>query len=170
MRRTPEQQLIRLASDNRAIYQDAREWFFAQGPSIVPILIEGLERSELGSVAHRRMLMLLQEFALPSTQPAILKVLRRALETKNVIVLSGAMEAVAVYKNDEALSALISVLQAGELDDVKHAVALLAGWNSDRAVVALTDLLDHPDAGVRKSAENALSQINTSPKPDDDDA
>lgn len=159
---TPEQQLIRLASDHAGTYQDARQWFFDQGPSIVPVLIEGLERSELGSVAHWRILLLLREFALPSTLPAILKAFRQALETKNFIVLPGAMEALAVFKNnDEALSAMISVLQSGELDDVKHAAALLADWGSERVVAALIDLLDHPDAGVRKSAVKALLKIDT---------
>jgi HEAT repeat protein len=161
MRHDPEQQLIRLASDNTAIYQDAREWFFDQGPSIVPVLVEGLERSDLGSVAHWRILLLLREFALPSTLPAILKAFRRALDTRNFIVLPGAMEALAVFKNDEALSALISVLQSGEIDDVKHAVALLGEWGSDRAAEALIVLLDHPEAGVRKSAVKALSRNTT---------
>lgn len=161
MTNSPEQQLIRLASDNAGVYQDARQWFFDQGPSIAPVLIAGLERSDLGSVAHWRILLLLREFALPSTLPAILKAFRQALETKNFIVLPGAMEALAVFKNDEALSALLSVLQSGELDDVKHAAALLGDWGSDRAVQALIDLLDHPDAGVRKSAVKALLKIAT---------
>lgn len=161
MMHDPEHQLIRLASDNLAIYQDTRQWFFDQGPAITPVLIAGLERSELGSVAHWRILLLLREFALPSTLPAILKAFREALETKDFIVLPGAMEALAVFKNDEALSALITVLQSGEVDDVKHAAALLAGWESDRAAEALIDLLDHANAGVRKSAVKALSSINT---------
>jgi HEAT repeat protein len=162
MTHTPEQQLFRLASDHTGIYQDARQWFFDQGPSIVPVLIDGLDKSELGSVAHWRILLLLGEFALPSTLPAILKAFRQALETKNFIVLPGAMEALAVFKNnDEALAAVISVLQSGELDDVKHAAALLGDWGSDRAAEALIDLLDHPDAGVRKSAVKALLKIDT---------
>jgi HEAT repeat protein len=163
MRHSPEQQLIRLASDNTAIYEDARQWFFDQGPSIAPVLIDGLDKSDLGSVAHWRILLLLREFAEPSTLPAILKAFRQALETKNFIVLPGAMEALAVFKNDEALSALISVLESGEIDDVKHAAALLGDWGSDRAAGALINLLDHPDAGVRKSAVKALSEINTAP-------
>jgi len=158
-----EQQLIRLASDNTSIYQDAWQWFLDQGPSIAPVLIDGLDRSDLGSVAHWRILLLLREFALPSTLPAILKAFRQALETKNFIVLPGAMEALAVFKNDEALSALISVLQSGELDDVKHAAALLGDWGGDRAAGALIDLLEHRDAAVRKSAVKALSRINTAP-------
>jgi len=163
MTHTPEQQLIRLASDNTGIYQDARQWFFDQGPSIAPVLIDGLEKSELGSVAHWRILLLLREFAEPSTLPAILKAFRKALETKNFIVLPGAIEALAVFKNDEALSALISVLQTGEIDDVKHAAVLLGDRGGDRAAGALIDLLDHSDPGVRKTAVKALSKINTAP-------
>ncbi len=162
MTHTPEQQLIRLASDNKDIYQDARQWFFDRGASIVPVLIHGLDRSELGSVAHWRILLLLREFALPSTLPAILKAFQHALENKNFIVLPGAIEALAVFKNnDEALSALISLFQSGEIHDVKHGAALLGDWGSDRAAGALIDLLDHADAGVRHSAVRALLKIDT---------
>ena len=142
MMNDPEHQLIRLASDNTGIYHDARQWFFDQGPSIAPILIAGLEREDLGPVAHWRILLLLREFALPSTLPAILKAFRQALEHKNFIVLPGAMEALAVFKNDEALTALISVLRSGEIDDVNHAAALLADWGDDRAAAALGNAAD----------------------------
>ena len=48
MTHTPEQQLFRLASDHTGIYQDARQWFFDQGPSIVPVLIDGLDKKRTG--------------------------------------------------------------------------------------------------------------------------
>src|ERR1044071_4711467 len=133
MTHSPEEQLIRLASDNTSIYQDAWRWFLDQGPSIAPVLIAGLDDSDLGSVCHWRILLILREFAVPSTLPAVLKSFRRALERKDVIVLPGAIEALAVFKTEEALSALISVLQSGEIDDVKHAAALLGDVGGDRA-------------------------------------
>jgi HEAT repeat protein len=160
-RSSPEHQLIRLASDNTSIYQAARQWFLDQGPSITSILIGGLEDADLGSVAHSRILWLLQQFELPSTLPAVLKTFQRALDHKDFIALPAAMEALAAFKSEEALSALISVLQAGEIDDVTHAAALLGDWGGDRATKALIALLDHPDAGVRKSAVQSLLRINT---------
>lgn len=160
---SPERQLIRLASDNTSIYQDARQWFLDQGPSITPVLIGGLDDTDLGSICHWRILLLLREFALPSTLPAVLKSFRRALERQDFIVLPGAMETLAVFKTDEALSALISVLQSGEIDDVKHAAALLGDWGGDLAVDSLITLLDHQDAGVQKSAVKALRKVNTAP-------
>jgi HEAT repeat protein len=159
----PEYQLFRLASDNTSIYQSARQWFWDQGPSIAPVLVAGLDDAKLGSICHWRILLLLREFALPSTLPAVLKAFRRALERGDVIVLPGAIEALAVFKTDEALEALISVLERGEIDDVKHAAVLLADWGGDRATQALIALLDHQDAGVRKSAVKALLKVNTTP-------
>lgn len=156
-----EQQLIRLASDNSGIYQDARNWFLSQGPSIAPILVEGLENSGLGPVAHWRILLLLRELALPSTLPAILKSLRLALERKDPIVLPGAIEAVSAFPAEEAVPALASVLQSGEMDDAKHAAALLGILGGDRAVESLAAALRHPQGGVRKSAVQALLKVNT---------
>lgn len=158
-----EQQLIRLASDNRSIYEDAWHWFLAQGPSITPVLIEGLKDSRLGLVCHWRILLVLREFALPSALPAILEAFHEAFERKDPIVLPGAMEALAVFDSEEATSALISVLQSGEIDDVKHAAALLGNRGDDRAVEALADLLKHEQAGVRQSAVRALLKVNRAP-------
>ena len=161
MRFTPEQQLDRLASDNKGIYQSARQWFFDQGPAIAPLLVSGLDDPHLGSIAHWRILLLLREFALPSTLPAVLKAFRGALERNDVIVLPGALEALAAFKTDEALEALISVLQSGAVDDVNHAAVLLANWGGDRATQALISLLDHQDESVRKSAVKGLRKINS---------
>jgi HEAT repeat protein len=161
MRFTSEQQLERLASDNKRIYQSARRWFLDQGPAIAPVLVSGLDDADLGSVAHWRILLLLREFALPSTLPAVLKAFRSAFERTDVIVLPGALEALAVFQTDDALEALISVLQSGAVDDVNHAAGLLANWGDDRATRALISLLDHQDESVRTSAVKALQKINT---------
>jgi HEAT repeat protein len=160
---TAEQQLIRLASDNKGIYQDAWRWFLSQGPSIAPILVGGLEDSELGSVGHWRILLVLQELALPSTLPAILKAFRLALERKDPIILPGAMEALAVFDTDESLSALVSVLKSGESDAIRHAVALLGNMTSGRAVRSLIDLLNDPQPEVRVSAVHSLQGIESPP-------
>jgi HEAT repeat protein len=160
----PEQQLIRLASDNASIYQDAWRWFLTQGPAIAPVLIAGLQDSELGSVGHWRILLVLRELALPSTLPAILNSFRRALARKDPIVLPGAMEALAAFDTEqEALSALISVLQSGEIDDIVHGAALLGNIASDRVVQPLINLLSHPQPAVRRSAVQALQKINSAP-------
>src|SRR5258708_13131510 len=108
---SPERQLIRLASDYLPAYEDARRWFLAQGPSIVPVLTGGLEDDQLGFVAHWRILLLLREFALPATMPAILKSFHNALESRNPIVLPGAMEALPAIHTPEPAAALVSVLE-----------------------------------------------------------
>lgn len=156
----PEDQLIRLASDNLSIYQDAWNWFLSQGPRIAPNLVAGLEDDDLGSAAHWRILLLLREFALPSTLPAILKAFRRARENRNPIVLPGAMEALAVFDTDEAVSALASLLQSGDVDAAKHATALLGNMGGKRALEVLTGLLDHGKPEIRKSAVQALQRLD----------
>jgi HEAT repeat protein len=161
MRSSLEYQLFRLASDNQSIYEAGRQWFLDQGQDIAPVLADALDNPRLGSIAHWRILLLLREFALPSTLPAVLKAFRSALERDDVIVLPGAMEALAAFKNDEALEALISVFQTGTAHQMTHAAALLANWENDRATEALISLLDHEDAFVRKSALKALQKINT---------
>lgn len=161
MRFNPEDQLVRLASDDKPIYQSAWRWFLDQGPAIAPVLVSGLDDPDLGSIAHWRILLVLREFALPSTLPAVLKAFRSAFERTDVIVLPGALEALAAFKTDEALEALISVLQSGADDDVIHVAGLLANRGDDRATPALISLLDHRDESVRKSATKALQKINT---------
>src|SRR5262245_22715633 len=116
-------QLIRLASDDAGIYQDAWRWFLAQGAASAPDLVRGLDDPRLGSVCHWRILLVLRELALPSTLPAIVTAFRTALATGNAIVLPGAMEALAVFQSEEAESALISALASPDPDVVNHAAA-----------------------------------------------
>lgn len=156
-----EQQLIRLASDNRSIYQDAWRWFGEQGPSVAPALVQGLDDAGLGSVGHWRILLVLRDLALPSTLPAILKCFRLASERNDLIVLPGAMEALAVFHTPETVAALASVFQHGTVDDVKHAAALLGNMGGEAAVQSLSGLLSHKQAEVRTSAVKALLEINT---------
>lgn len=159
----PHDQLIRLASDAASIYDDARRWFLSGGPSVVPILVEGLDEPRLGSVAHWRILLLLRELALPSTLPAIVKAFRAALQEKNPIVLPGAMEALAVFDDDEAMSALLSVLGSGDADFVNHAAVLLGDKGGKRTIDALSVLLTDQDARARQSAVRGLLKIHTDP-------
>ena len=86
----PDRQLVRLASDNTVIYEEARRWYLSLGPSAAGALVEGLRDRKLGSVCHWRILLILREFALPSTLPAILEAFRAALDQKDPIVLPGA--------------------------------------------------------------------------------
>jgi len=156
-----QEQLIRLASDDARIYQDAQRWFLSRGEAIAPALMKGLDDPRLGSVGHWRMLLLLRELALPSTLPAILKAFRAALQQNNPIVLPGAMEALAVFDADEALSALISVLDSADPDSVNHAAALLGKKGAPRAEAALTRLLGHRDPKYRQSAVRGLLEMQT---------
>ncbi|MEZ5351529.1 MAG: HEAT repeat domain-containing protein [Bryobacteraceae bacterium] len=162
MKPTPQEQLVRLASDSQSIYEDAWEWFRSEGPSSAPVLVEGLGNDRLGLVCHWRILLLLREFALPSTLPAILAAFRKSLERKDPIVLPGAMEALAVFPSEEAASALISVLSAGGTDDVKHAAALLGQRGDARSVEALGALLENKLATIRQSAISALKVTSSS--------
>jgi HEAT repeat protein len=157
----PHDQLIRLASDAASIYDDARRWFLSRGQSIVPVLVEGLEDKRLGSVGHWRILLLLRELGLPSTLPVILKAFHAALEEKNPIVLPGAMEALAIFDSDEAMSALISVLGSGDADFINHAAVLLGDKGGKRALDALTTLLPDQNPRVRQSAVRGLLKIHT---------
>lgn len=159
---TPQEQLIRLASDNTSIYEDARDWFRQQGSARVPTLLEGLENDRLGLVCHWRILLLLREFALPSTLPAILAAFRKAFARKDPIVLPGALEALAAFPSEEATAALITVAISGQPDDVIHAAALLGARPGDRVVEALASLLAHENRTVRKNAVKSLVQNNSS--------
>jgi hypothetical protein len=120
-----EDQLVRLASDAAPIYQDAMRWFEDQGAAAAPLLVQGLQRKELGSTAHWRILLLLRELRLANTLPAILESFHAALLERNPVVLPGAMEALAVFDSDEARAALNTVLASGDPDFVRHAKALL---------------------------------------------
>jgi HEAT repeat protein len=158
----PDAQLVRLASDNTAIYQDAYRRFLAQGSSAVPTLIQGLDDSRLGLVCHWRILLLLREFALPATLPAILRAFHSAVERDDPIVLPGAMEALAVFRREESTAALISVLQSANIDRVHHAAALLSNIGGSRATEALAALLHHEAPALRKTAVRALRKMDTS--------
>jgi HEAT repeat protein len=160
---TAKEQLFRLASDNQNISQDAWNWFLDRGASVAQILVKGLEDSNLGSVCHWRILLILRELALPSTLPAILKSFRLALERKDLIVIPGALEALAVFHTDEAVFALILVLQEGMIDDVKHAAALLGDMGDSRAIRPLEFLLKHQDPGIRRAAVQSLLKFHTLP-------
>jgi HEAT repeat protein len=156
-----EEQVARLASDNEFIYKDAWRWFLAQGPAASQVLIQGLADSSLGSVCHWRILLVLRELALPSSLPAILRSFRLALAQNDAIVLPGAMEALAAFHTEEVIDALASVVKGGEIDDVKHAVALLGKMGGSYAVKSLAAFLDHRQAEVRKGVVRALLSANT---------
>jgi HEAT repeat protein len=153
-------QLVNLASDVPDIYEAARNWFIRQGPEVTTALIQGLDDDRLGSICHWRILLLLRYFAKEETLAAILKVLQRSLQQRNFTVLSGAMEASAVFHNAEVTRALIELLQDKDPDIVKHAASLL-GQNGDRnASKPLIDLLSNADPFVRYSAAKALIQLD----------
>lgn len=160
-------QLDRLASDAASIYEDAFRWFRAQGPAAAPLLLRGLDDRTLGATGRWRILLLLRELALPSTQPAVLSAFREALAESNPIMLAGAMEALAAFDTDEAITALMSVLDSGNADFVNHAAALLGdrvagqGIGASRAQAALADLLARPDAASRASAARGLIRAGT---------
>jgi HEAT repeat protein len=161
---TPEEardQLERLAADDDGIYQDARRWFLAQGAAAVPALAEGLDDARLGSVAHWRMLLVLRELGLPEALPAILKAFRTALARGNPIVLPGALEALAVFDDEDAWAALRSALDSDDPDNVNHAAALLANKGGRRAEDAIARLLSHPGTRFRQSAVSALLKMET---------
>jgi len=157
----PEYQLFRLTSDNTSVYQDAWKWFLDQGADMAPVLVEGLDNQLLGSVAHWRILLILRELALPSTLPAILKSLRRALQENDPIVLPGALEAVAAFSAEHAVPPLDSILNSQQFDGMKHAAALLAKIGGDSAVTSLAKLLRHPRPDIRQSAVQALLKLNS---------
>ena len=155
-------QLFRLASDETAIHQDAAEWFVRQGAGAVPVLVRGLDNDRLGFVGQWRILLVLRRLALPDTLPAILGAFRRALATNNPIVLPGALEALAVFDADEAMSALIAALDSADSDTVNHAAALLADKGGRRIENALSALLERDAVGVRQSGVSALLKLGTS--------
>jgi hypothetical protein len=162
-----DRQLDRLASDAASIYEDAFRWFRAQGPAAAPMLLRGLDDRTLGPTGRWRILLLLRELALPSTQPAVLVAFREALAESNPVVLPGAMEALAAFDTDEAISALISVLDCGNADFVNHAAVLLGdrvagqGNGASHAQAALAGLLARPDAASRASAARGLLRAGT---------
>lgn len=162
-----DRQLDRLASDAASIYEDAFRWFRAQGPAAAPTLHRGLGDRTLGSTGRWRILLLLRELALPSTLPAVMSAFREALAESNPVVLPGAMEALAAFDSDEAISALVSVLDSGNADFVNHAAVLLGdrvaaqGNGAPHAQAALADLLARPDAAARASAARGLIRAGT---------
>jgi HEAT repeat protein len=171
-----DDQLIRLASDNARMYQDAERWFLDRGAAVAPALVEGLDNLSLGSVGRWRILLVLRALHLPETLPAILKAFRGALADRDPIVLPGAMEALAVFAAadaggkdanakgagaEDALSALISVLDSGHPDFINHAAVLIGKNGGPRAQEALAALLRHPDPLHRQSAVRGLLQMDT---------
>jgi HEAT repeat protein len=156
-----DDQLFRLASDDARIYDDARRWFLAQDAAAAPALIAGLDDARIGSVGHWRILLVLRELKLPSTLPAILAAFRTALGRRNPIVLPGALEALAVFDDAEAWSALGSALDSEDPDVVNHAAALLVGKGGKRAEDAIARLIDRADPKLRQSAVNALLKIDS---------
>jgi hypothetical protein len=160
-------QLDRLASDAASIYEDAFRWFRAQGPAAAPLLLRGLGDRTLGPTGRWRILLLLRELALPSTLPGVLGAFREALAQRDPVVLPGAMEAVAAIDTEEAISALVEVLDCGNADFVNHAAVLLgdrvAGQGSGAATAqsAIMGLLASPVAASRASAVRGLLRAGT---------
>jgi HEAT repeat protein len=148
--------LVDLASDAPRIYEAARAWFLAQGPPIVTVLLQGLDEEGLGSVCHWRILLLLRHFAQESTLPAILRTLRRAADRRDPMVLPGAMEAAAVFRNPEASQALMQLLQDRDPDTVKHAAVLVGGMGDREAIGRLALLLRSDSSSIRYSAIKGL--------------
>ncbi|OEU63262.1 MAG: hypothetical protein BA867_07760 [Desulfobacterales bacterium S5133MH16] len=159
----PKQKLIDLASDNEMIYESASNWFIKQGPEITDVLIEGLENDMLGSICHWRILLLLRYFAKIETLPAILKQLRLALQEKNSTVLSGAMEALAVFHSPEAINALIALLQEPDQEIIQHAAVLLGQTRESSATEPLIGLLKNDNLNIRYSAVKGLLLMDTAP-------
>jgi HEAT repeat protein len=156
-----DEQLIRLASDEASVYRDAWRWFLAQGSPIATPLAQALDNERLGSVGHWRILLVLRELAVPSTLPAIVTAFRRALAQNNPIVLPGAMEALAAFDSDDALSALIAALDAPDPDTVNHAAALLARKGGRRAEDAVATLLNREAVAIRQAAVSALLKVDS---------
>jgi HEAT repeat protein len=157
----PKQQLIRLASDNTTIYQDAWQYFLRQGASTADALTRGLKDNLLGSVAHWRILLILRELALPSTFPAVLASLQDALVHKDLIVLPGAIEAVAAFPAADAVSALEAVLRTADVDDVIHAIAVMGSIGGETTIAPLRALLERQETNLRKAIVRALIEMNT---------
>jgi HEAT repeat protein len=155
------EQLGRLASDHQPMYEDARRWFLEQGEAAAAHLVEGLDDPGLGSVGHWRILLVLRELRAASTLPAILKAFRKAFDQDNPIVLPGAMEALAVFDDEAARSALISALASSDPDTVNHAAALLAQAGGRSAEQAIAGLLGRASPAFRQSAVSALLKMNT---------
>jgi HEAT repeat protein len=148
--------LIDLASDHPGSYESAGAWFLRQGPPIAPALAAALDNPDLGAIAHWRILLLLRQFADPGTLPAILRVLRSAAARRDPIVLPGAMEAAAAFRDPEAAQALIELLQHPDPDTVKHAAVLAGGTGDARAFEPLLRLLANPSPLIRYSAAKGL--------------
>ena len=160
---TPDvfEQLVRLADHTPGIYQDAWRWFLAQGTAGVPGLVEGLDDPRLGAVCHWRILLVLRELRVASTLPAILAAYRSAVATGNVIVLPGALEALAVFDDDDAWEALTSALDLRDPDAVSHVAVLLAHKGGPRAEQAIAKLLARPDMRSRQAGVAALLRIDS---------
>lgn len=155
------EQLFRLAEHERVIYQDAWQWFLAQGPAVAPAVAEGLGDPGLGNVAHWRILLVLRDLRVPSTLPAILAAYRAAVAQHNVIVLPGALEALAAFDDEEAWAALTSALDLRDPDHVSHAAVLLAHKGGLRAEEAIARLLARADMRARQAGVAALSRMNS---------
>jgi HEAT repeat protein len=154
-------QLLRLATDDTAIHQDAAEWFVRQGAAAAPVLVRGLDNDRLGFVCQWRILLVLRRLALPDTLPAIIGAFRRALATNNPIVLPGALEALAAFDTNEAMSALIAALDSANPNTVNHAAGLLADKGGCRVENALSALLDRDVVAVRDTGVRALLSLGT---------
>jgi hypothetical protein len=160
---TPEvhHQFVRLADHTPAIYQDAWRWFLGQGAAGAPDLVEGLDEPRFGGVCHWRILLVLRDLRVPSTLPAILRAYRTAVANDNVIVLPGALEALAAFDDAEAWAALTSALDLRDPDAVSHAAVLLAHKGGRRAEQAIAPLLARPDMRSRQSGVAALLRIDS---------
>jgi HEAT repeat protein len=160
---TPEvhHQLVRLADHTPSIYQDAWRGFLARGAAAAPDLVEGLDDPKLGAVCHWRILLVLRELRVPATLPAILRAYRTAAANGDAIVLPGALDALAVFDDEEAWAALTSALDLRDAIAVGHAAVLLAQKGGRRAEEAIARLLARPEPAMRQAGVAALSRIDT---------
>lgn len=121
-------ELVQFTIANVASFQKVRQRFIARGEQGVPLLLSGLSNASLGAEAHARILGILGELRLESTETAILARYYSALDNNERMVTIAAMTSLSTFpsfRSGVARDAIDIARYQSDMDIVRHAVVLL---------------------------------------------
>lgn len=149
--------LVDLAADRIEVADPARDWFRARLPDLSGMLAASLGDPYLGRAGHARIIDLLRESGAHHAVDAIVNALQRASATRDFMVATAAMEALAALRAPDGLDAIITVLEGDNRDLAKQAAVLAGRSGAARVVEPLSRSLQSADPFLRYAAARGLA-------------
>lgn len=151
-----ERILADLCGDAPARQERAEAWLLSHPEESAEPLVEALGEPRWGSTGHWRIMRIAAHVAPETAVPAILGRLRHGCETRDSILVRGAMEALAAIGSTEARQALLEMLDSGNRDYALQAAIHLEDFHAPELIGTFAGMIESPDASLRYIATRAL--------------